>query len=192
MNQEVLLMYTASSRSTGLPPEQQHGINKSRLENLNNTLTPIATAAANLANTARTMKQTAESRKSAGNKVLFDSNHRSITTKELIASLKSAKDALKNLASKSTSLARDVQHMAGHQEGLYSGNMRGIPLGDKVNWCTRQVDNLTERGHKLGQRQLPDIRSALARIDQASSFLPGGVGYQNREIVGNLERLSRM
>lgn len=185
-------MYTISSRSTGLPPAQQHGINRSRLDNLDNMLSPIATAADSLANTAREMKHLAESRKSAGNKVLFDNNRRSITTKELIASLKSAKNALKNLESKSTGLVRDVRHMAGHQEGLYQGNMRGIPLADKVNWCTKQVDNFMERGHKLGQRQLTDIRSAVSKIDQASSFLPGGVGHANREIVSNLERLSRM
>lgn len=185
-------MYSISSRSTGLPPEQQHGINRSRLDNLDNTLTPIAAAAASLVSTAREMQHTAESRKSSGNKLLFDSNRRSITTKELIASLKSAKNALKGLESKSNGLVRDVRHFAGHQEGLYRGNMRGVPLGDKVNWCTRQVDNLVERGHKLGQRQLPDIRSAVSKIDQASSFLPGGVGSPNRNILGNLERLSRM
>lgn len=185
-------MYSINSRSTGLPPTQQHGINRSRLENLDNTLTPIATAAASLASTAREMKHVAEAKKSSGSKLLFDSDHRSITTKELIASLKSAKNALEGLQSRSSSLVRDVRHMAGHQEGLYQGNMRGIPLGDKVNWCTRQVDNLMERGNKLGQRQLPDIRSAVSRIDQASGFLPGGVGHLNREITGNLERLSRM
>lgn len=185
-------MYTASSRSTGLSPQQQHGINRSRLDNLDNTLTPIAAAAASLVNTAREMQHTAESRKSSGNKVLFDSDHRSITTKDLIASLKSAKNALKGLESKSTGLVRDVRHMAGHQEGLYQGNMGGIPLADKVNWCTRQVDNLMERGNKLGQRQLPEIRSAVSKIDQASSFLPGGVGHTNREVISNLERLSRM
>lgn len=185
-------MYSVSSRSTGLPPAQQHGINRSQLSNLDNTLTPIATAAASLASTAKEMKYVAEAKKSSGIKLLFDSDHRSITTKDLIASLKSAKNALEGLQSKSSSLARDVRHMAGHQEGLYQGNMRGIPLTDKVNWCTRQVDNFMERAHKLGQRQLPEIRSAVSKIDQASSFLPGGVGHTNREVISNLERLSRM
>lgn len=185
-------MYSVNSRSTGLPPAQQHSINQSRLQNLDNTLTPIANAAASLVNTAREMKQTAESRKSAGSKILFDNNHRSVNTKELIASLKAAKNALENLQSKSTGLLRDVRHMAGHQEGLYRGNMPGIPLADKVNWCTWQVDNMMERGQKLGQRQLADTRNAVSVIDQASNYLPGSVGYQNREIVGNLEQLTRM
>lgn len=186
-------MYSVNSRSTGLPPAQQHSINQSRLQNLDNTLTPIANAAASLVDTARAMKHAAEARKSAGSKMLFDDNSRqAITPKNLIASLKSAKNALEGVQSKSTGLLREVRHLAAHQEGLYRGNMGGIPLADKVNWCTKQVDNIVERGHKLGQKRRSDAEAAVLTIDLASGFLPGGVGSQNREIISNLDALSRM
>jgi hypothetical protein len=115
-------MYS-SSVSTNNPVVEQFNFNKQNLSNLKRDISPLASAALALAQTAREMKAHVTATTGKSKTLLFAPQGGSIQSKDLINLLGDAKDTLKDFASKAKSLDQEVDFFSNHQEGLFRGNL---------------------------------------------------------------------
>lgn len=172
-------MYS-SSVSTNNPVVEQFNFNQQNLRNLKRDISPLTSAALALAQTAREMKAHVTATTGKSKTLLFAPQGGSIQSKDLINLLGDAKDTLKDFASKAKSLDQEVDFFSNHQEGLFRGNLAGIPQADKVNWCTGQVEKILKRASKLGADQGPKVSAAISKLKVAAQ-------YTRRDIQSDLD-----
>ncbi|HEX4916996.1 MAG TPA: hypothetical protein VFV43_03765 [Limnobacter sp.] len=160
--------------ATRLSPQEVDQIKASNIQKvtaLKQHAAPLSRAALDLAQTARDMKAHAESLKTSGQTKLVGEHGQQVSTKQLIQSLKSAKDALKSFSGKAENLSRELNFFDNHQQGLYVGNVAMVPLADKVRWCQQQVVGLQKQSRKLCDQQRPLVQKAISDIQHAAPFL---------------------
>lgn len=162
-------MYS-SSVTTSNSVVEQFNLNKQNLSNLKRDISPLAGAALSLAQTARDMKAHVAATTGNSKGLMFAPRGDSIQSKQLIKLLDGAKDTLKSFASKAQSLDQEVDFFSKHQEGLFRGNLAGIPQADKVNWCTGQVEKILKRASKLGADQGTKVTAAVNNLRIAAQY----------------------
>lgn len=153
----------------------RHEVNVANVQALKDKVSPLVTAAAGMAQTARELKDYATELQQSGQRTLTSSYGYSVSTKDTVKSLNVAKNALKSVASKAQSLEREIAFFSNHQEGLFRGNLRMVPQGDKVNWCTGQVEKLQKRTSKLGNSEAATVGSSVQSIQAAGAVLKRSV-----------------
>lgn len=149
----------------------QHQTNVATMSSIKSKVSPLKSAATNLAQTARELKEYATQLERTGQRQITSPNGDRVVTKDLIKSLKVAKDSIKGLESKASNLDREVDFFSAHQIGLLQGNVRAVPPGDKVRWCAGQVANIQQRANRLGQSEQPVVASALRTIQNSAYAL---------------------
>lgn len=160
----------ASRLSTG-EISAQHQTNVATMASLKSKVSPLKAAATNLAETARQLKDYAAQLERNGQRQVTSPNGDRVAAKDLIRSLKVAKDAIKGLESKVSSLDREVDFFSVHQIGLFQGNVRAVPPGDKVRWCAGQVSKIQQRANRLAQSEQSTTTNSVRTIQNSAYVL---------------------
>jgi hypothetical protein len=160
-----------ASRLSSSEITTQHETNVAAMETLKTKVSPLKTAATNLAQTAREMKEYATQLERDGKRQITSPNGERVAAKDLIKNLKVAKDAIKGLESKVGSLDREVNFFSNHQIGLLQGNVRAVPPGDKVNWCTGEIKKIQQRASRLAQSERSSVANSVRTIENSANTL---------------------
>lgn len=147
----------------------QHQTNVATMSSLESKVSPLKAAAKNLAVTAGQLKDYASQLERNGQRQIVSPSGERVAAKDLIKNLKVAKDAIKGLESKVSSLDREVSFFSNHQIGLLQGNVRAVPPGDKVKWCAGQVSKIQQSAHSLSQSKQQVVADAVRTI-QSSAY----------------------
>jgi hypothetical protein len=158
---------------------QMHNVNRQNLANLKRDVSPLASAALGLAQTAKEMKAHVVATAGNNRNVVYGSQGGSIQSRQLVKMLDSAKNTLNAFASKAQSLDREIDFFSSHHEGLFHGNVAMVPQAHKVDWSTRQIEKIMARTSKLGAEQGPKVSAAVDNLTYAAS-------YTHRNVHSNL------
>lgn len=160
-----------SSRPSPSEITAQHQTNVATMSSIKSKVSPLKAAATNLAETARQLKDYAAQLERNGQRQVTSPNGDRVATKDLTRSLKVAKDAIKGLESKVSSLDREVDFFSAHQIGLLQGNVRAVPPGDKVRWCAGQVNKIQQRTNRLAQSEQSAAANSVRTIQNSAYVL---------------------
>lgn len=172
----------SNSISTTNQVEQQHRLNLSNLNKLKGDIAPLAGAAQSLARNALEIRVFLLTIKGDAAKRLISVDGGTTSTHELAKRLNHSANALKSFAAKADSLNNELAYFDKHQQGLMQGNMRFVPVHQKVSFCTNKLDTLMIRASKLGANEGPRVAAAVSDLQRVSRF--------NSGILRNLDRTS--
>lgn len=185
-------MYPVNSTHAAFSPQVQRTINQSRLTAIEQQVPAIANAAHDLSRNVSRMIELVETRQPPSLKRELDGTPRPMDTKDLLASLNVARNALQELQAQCQSLDSEVGLLTRYQEDVHQEISQLVPLAVRANWYTRQVNKTVARAHNLGCQQAHVARSALDTIDQTRRLYQPRVRGIDRAILDNLETLGRL
>lgn len=180
-------MYSNSASSND-SVVQKHNLNRQNLQNLKRDVSPLATAALELAQTAKAMKAHVVATTGNSRNLVFGLQGNPIQSRQLIKMLDHSKNVLKSFASQAQSLDREIDFFSAHHEGLFRGNLAMIPQADKVHWSTGQIEKIMRRTSKLGADQGPKVQTAVNELTYASNYTSQPVYSNLSEQVHALNR----